>query len=74
MLNTGVTLYLGAHDHSYQRLYPYQKDDTFSAQKDGYNSNGDYLISIIEGVAGNDIEIVESIDTITDFTATYTVN
>ena len=74
MLDNGVSLYLGSHYHTYQRLYPYRKDGTFSNQADGYASNGNYLISVVEGVAGNDRDIVESIKKIKDFTAAYTVN
>jgi hypothetical protein len=55
-------------------LYPYLKDGTFSSQADSYSSDGKYLISIVEGVAGNDKDIVESIKKIKDFTAAYTVN
>ncbi len=64
MLENSVSLYLGAHYHSYQRLYPYTKGDKFTTQAEDYNSNDGYLISIVEGVAGNDKEIIESIDSI----------
>lgn len=30
MLDSGVSLYVGAHTHSYERIYPYQKDGNFS--------------------------------------------
>ena len=29
MISNGVSLYLGAHYHTYQRLYPYVKGDKF---------------------------------------------
>lgn len=74
MLNHGVSLYLGSHYHTYQRLYPYLQDGSFSNQAENYSSDGKYLISIVEGVAGNDKDIVESIKKIKDFTAAYTVN
>ena len=74
MLNHGVSLYLGSHYHTYQRLDPYLQDGSFSNQAENYSSDGKYLISIVEGVAGNDKDIVESIKKIKDFTAAYTVN
>ena len=58
MLNHGVSLYLGAHWHTYQRIYPYLKNDTFSTQKGDYQSDGGYLVTVVEGVAGNDKDIV----------------
>lgn len=74
MLNNDISLYLGAHYHSYQRIYPYTKGDKFINQSQNYTSDGGYLITIVEGVAGNDKDIVESIDTIETFTAAYTIN
>lgn len=74
MFNAGVSLYIGAHYHTYQRAYPYLKDNTFKPQAGDYRSNEEYIISIVEGVAGNDKDIVESIDLIEDFTASYTIN
>lgn len=64
MFDAGVSLYIGAHYHTYQRAYPYLKDNTFSIQTGNYRSNEDYIISVVEGVAGNDKDIVESIQTI----------
>lgn len=74
MLDNDLSFYLGAHYHTYQRLYPYQKGDKFIKQEGGYVSDGGYLITIIEGVAGNDKDIVENIDKIEDFTASYTIS
>lgn len=74
MIDSGVSLYIGAHYHTYQRLFPYLRNGSFSTQQDHYTSDGDYLITIVEGVAGNDKDIVEKIDTIEGFTAAYTVN
>jgi len=39
MFDAKITLYFGAHFHSYQRIYPYLKDGTFSHQSDGYRSD-----------------------------------
>ena len=64
MLDNNLSFYLGAHYHTYQRLYPYVKGDKFTNQKSNYTSDGGYLITIIEGVAGNDKDIVESISKI----------
>jgi hypothetical protein len=64
MLDHKVSFYLGAHYHTYQRLYPYTKNDKFTTQSSDYSSDGDYLITIIEGVGGNDKDIVENIDKI----------
>ncbi len=64
MFDQRISLYIGAHYHSYQRLYPYQRDGSFTTQRDGYRSDGGYLVSIVEGVAGNDKDIVESISKI----------
>lgn len=74
MFNAGVSFYIGAHYHTYQRAYPYLRDNTFRIEGDNYRANEDYIISIVEGVAGNDKDIVESIDKIEDFTAAYTIN
>lgn len=61
MLDAKVSLYLGAHYHTYQRIYPYLRNASFSKQASNYRSNEEYLITIVEGVAGNDKDIVESI-------------
>lgn len=74
MIDADVSFYLGAHYHTYQRIHPYQKDNTFIKIEGDYKTNQKYLVSIVEGVAGNDKDIVESIDKIEDFTAAYTVN
>jgi hypothetical protein len=74
MFDNEVSLYFGAHFHTYQRLYPYLKNDTFTSQKEGYSSDQGYFLCILEGVAGNDKDIVEKLDTIEAFTAAYTVN
>lgn len=73
MFQAKVRLYFGAHDHSYQRTLPYYQNGTFSSQKGEYNTGEDYIISIVEGVAGNDEGIVEEIEEIKEITAAYTV-
>jgi hypothetical protein len=40
-------------------MYP---NGTFSKKSNNYHSDDGYIISIVEGVAGNDEGIVESID------------
>ncbi len=62
MHNAKVSLYFGAHDHSYQRSLPIYPDGSFSKKTNNYDSNEGYIISIVEGVAGNDESIVENID------------
>ena len=47
MLDNGVSLYIGAHWHTYQRIYPYYPNDTFSTEKGDYYSNGGYLVTIV---------------------------
>lgn len=74
MHDSKVSLYLGAHYHTYQRIFPYLRDGTFSTQSKNYRSDDEYIISIVEGVAGNDKDIVENIETIESFTASYTIN
>ena len=39
MLENSVSLYLGAHYHTYQRIYPYTIGDKFTNQAENYNSN-----------------------------------
>jgi hypothetical protein len=74
MVNHGVSLYIGAHTHTYQRLLPYHLNDTFSGERDNYKTDGGYLMSVVERVAGNDNKIVEEIEVIEDFTVSYTVD
>lgn len=47
MLHNKVSLYLGAHYHTYQRIFPYLPDGTFSTQADSYRAEEGYLISIV---------------------------
>jgi hypothetical protein len=74
MFEHRVRLYFGAHDHSYQRTLPVYRNGTFSTSKDNYTTAEDYIVSLVEGVAGNDEGIVESIDELKDITVSYTVN
>lgn len=62
MMEYNVALYIGAHYHTYERDYPFFKNDTFLAQESPYTwitgGNKNYLdnslLSIVEGIAGND--------------------
>lgn len=74
MYKSEVSLYFGAHDHSYQRSLPLYSNGSFSKKTNNYNSKDGYIISIVEGVAGNDEGIVEEIDEVKDITVSYTVN
>lgn len=73
MFANKVSLYIGAHAHTYQRIHPYFKNGSFVPVRE-YHAGHDYLLSIVEGVAGNDKSIVESIDKILDETAAWTIN
>ena len=74
MLESGVSLYLGAHTHSYERNYPYYKNHSFVRSESPYSENGEFLVSIIEGVAGNDRSIFTVMPETKEYTARYTVN
>lgn len=50
------------------------RNGSFSTSKDNYTTQEDYIVSIVEGVAGNDEGIVESMDELKDITVSYTVN
>jgi hypothetical protein len=56
MNDYGYSMYIGAHTHTYERLYPYYKGEV--TPLDGPYHNIDSLIPIVEGVAGNDKDIV----------------
>lgn len=58
MLNSGVSLYLGAHTHDYERTYPYFHNQTFEEMESPYQVGQDYLISVIEGVAGSNTTLI----------------
>ena len=74
MIDSGVSLYIGAHTHSYERSYPYYRNHSFVKAEPPYISTGQYLISIVEGVSGNNRSIVDAIPTVQDFTAKFTAN
>jgi hypothetical protein len=74
MLESGVSLYVGAHTHSYERNYPYFKNHTFVPIESPYTPNGEFLISVVEGVGGNDNDIVTEMLQKQGYTAKYTVN
>ena len=62
MLDSGVSLYVGAHTHSYERNYPYFKDHSFMTLEGPYTEDSGYILSVVEGVAGNDKDIITSMD------------
>lgn len=53
---------MGAHYHTYERLYPYCSNDSFVLNPPPYDVDNDdkCIISIVEGIAGNDDKIVET--------------
>jgi hypothetical protein len=61
-----VALYSGAHYHTYERDYPFYFNQSFTKVKSPYTwtqgGKKDYhdntLLSIVEGIAGNDREII----------------
>lgn len=55
-------------------MFPYYKNGTFSTQLANYRASEEYIISFIEGVAGNDESMVEEIEVVKPITASYTVN
>lgn len=62
MVDYDTVFYIGAHYHTYERIYPYIKGGDFKLIPGPYNltrSTKD-LISIVEGIAGNDKSIVET--------------
>lgn len=74
MIDYGVSFYIGAHTHSYERNYPYFRNGSFVPLESPYNSEDSYLISVVEGVAGNDRSIFTVMPEKKEFTARYTVN
>lgn len=74
MIENEVSLYLGAHTHSYERNYPYFRNKTFQKIESPYSKKEEYLISIVEGVAGNNVSIINYMPIIQDYTAKWTAN
>lgn len=58
MLDVGVSLYIGAHTHDYERTYPYLFNQTFEKIESPYTAGQDYLISVVEGVAGSNTTLI----------------
>jgi hypothetical protein len=65
-------MYLGAHTHIYERQYPYYKGAVMSVE--GPYHNIDSMVSIVEGVAGNEKDIVETAYPLKSYTAKATFN
>lgn len=74
MIDYGVSFYIGAHTHSYERNYPYFRNGSFVPLESPYDSQGSYLVSVVEGVAGNDRTISTVMPEKKEFTARYTLN
>ena len=72
MMDAGVNLLLGAHAHEYNRIYPYYRNKTFIPSASPYRDDQEYIVSIVEGVAGSNTDIVVEMDFIFDYTASYT--
>lgn len=74
MLDAGVSLYIGAHTHDYERTYPYFFNQTFEQIESPYETGQDYLISVVEGVAGSNTTLIPELEALNNYTASYTVN
>ena len=76
MIRKNVIFYLGAHWHSYERIYPYIGGGKTQKIESPYylNSNNQYLLSVLEGIAGNDKNIVEEYDSVKPCTANLSFN
>ena len=76
MVDYDTVFYIGAHYHTYQRIYPYIKGGDFKLIPGPYNltRNTKYLISVVEGIAGNDKSIVETYGKLSNFTAALSYN
>ena len=72
MIDYDVSLYLGAHTHSYERIYPY-KNGQFALTEGPYSTRDKQLLSIVDGVAGSDTSIITQIDNPEPYTARYTI-
>lgn len=77
-----VALYIGAHYHTYERVHPYFYNETFVKKSSPYvwseggeaNYLDNTLLSIVEGIAGNDREIIMTYPPAEEFTAAYVIN
>ena len=74
MFEAGVNLHFGAHAHEYNRIYPYLKTQKYKTIESPYYDDQEYIISIVEGVAGSNTDMVLEMPYVYDFTASYTVN
>lgn len=76
MVDYDTVFYIGAHYHTYERIYPYIKGGDFKLIPGPYNltRSTKYLISIVEGIAGNDKSIVETYGKLSNFTAALSYN
>jgi hypothetical protein len=76
MVDYNVVFYLGAHYHTYERIYPYLRGGNFTLIPQPYSltPSTKYLPSIVEGIAGNDKSIVDSYGKLSNFTAALSYN
>ena len=77
MIDHHSVFYLGAHYHTYERLFPFIGKGNFDLQNPGpyhLTDSSRYLVSVVEGIAGNDDKIVESYGSIQPYTATLSFN
>lgn len=76
MVDYNVVFYIGAHYHTYERLYPYIKGADFKLSPQPYrlSESSKYLVSVVEGIAGNDKSIVEQYKEISNYTAALSYN
>lgn len=76
MFSNNIKFYIGAHYHTYERLYPYCKNGTFSLVPPPYDSESlkECMVSVIEGIAGNDDKIVEVYKVVNEYTAKLSFN
>lgn len=61
MFANNVNFYIGAHYHTYERIYPYCQNGTISKVQTPYTyskKEQNCMISVVEGIAGNDVKIV----------------
>ena len=56
MIDLKVSLFLSGHFHIYERIYPYIGNGQVDRHDPPYSINDrtNYLLSIVDGIAGND--------------------
>jgi hypothetical protein len=76
MFKNNTKFYIGAHYQTFERLYSYCKNGTFSLVPSPYRNSSlkDCMVSIIEGIAGNDEKIVEVYKVVNDYIAKLSFN